>query len=67
MKRKNGDNSFTIPNHGYGVWQIFLIKNIPCINLAGKINWQLFDDAFKKHYSQKMGAHCWRKRPLVPL
>jgi IS5 family transposase len=35
--------------------------------LAGKINWPLFDDAFKKHYSQKMGAPSKPIRLMVSL
>jgi len=27
----------------------------PLYMLAGKINWKLFEDAFKKHYSSTMG------------
>jgi IS5 family transposase len=28
----------------------------PMYQLANKVNWSIFKDAFKKHYSQKMGA-----------
>lgn len=35
--------------------------------LAGKINWPLFDDALKKHYSEKMGAPSKPIRLMVSL
>ena len=28
----------------------------PKYQLAGKVNWSIFEDAFKKHYSEKIGA-----------
>ena len=28
----------------------------PLYQLANAINWNIFDDAFKEHYSEKMGA-----------
>jgi IS5 family transposase len=39
----------------------------PMYQLAGKINWPLFDDAFKKYYSQKMGAPSKPIRLMVSL
>lgn len=39
----------------------------PMYQLAGKINWSLFDDAFKKHYSEKMGAPSKPIRLMVSL
>ena len=39
----------------------------PLFLLANKINWQLFDDSFKKHYSQKMGAPSKPIRLMVAL
>jgi IS5 family transposase len=39
----------------------------PVYQLAGKINWLLFDDAFKKHYSEKMGAPSKPIRLMVSL
>ena len=33
----------------------------PLYQLANKINWPFFDDAFKKHYSEKMG------KPATPI
>jgi len=35
--------------------------------LAGKINWSFFDDAFKKHYSEKRGAPSKRIRLMLSL
>ena len=37
----------------------------PLYQLANKINWSLFDDAFKKHYSEKMGAPSKPTRLMV--
>ena len=35
--------------------------------LANSINWALFDDSFKEHYSQKMGAPAKSIRLMVSL
>ena len=35
--------------------------------LANKINWPFFDDAFKKHYSEKMGKTAKPIRLIVSL
>ena len=48
------------------VWQISLIKN-PLYQLANKINWSFFDDAFKKHYSEKIGKPANPIRLMVSL
>ena len=39
----------------------------PLYQLAGTINWPCFDDAFKKHYSEKMGKPAKPIRPMVSL
>jgi len=39
----------------------------PLYQLANKINWPLFDDAFKKHYSEKMGKPAKPIRLMVSL
>lgn len=39
----------------------------PLYLLANKINWQLFEDAFKVHYSEKMGAPSKPIRLMVSL
>lgn len=39
----------------------------PLYILANRINWQLFDDAFSKHYSAKMGAPSKPIRLMVSL
>ena len=39
----------------------------PLYLLANKINWPLFDDAFKKHYSEKMGKPAKPIRLMVSL
>ena len=39
----------------------------PVYQLANKINWSFFDDAFKKHYSEKMGAPSKPIRLMVSL
>ena len=39
----------------------------PLYLLANKINWSVFDEAFKKHYSQKMGAPAKPIRLMVSL
>ena len=39
----------------------------PLYQLAGKINWSVFDDNFKKHYSLKMGAPAKPIRLMVSL
>ncbi len=39
----------------------------PLYQLANKINWPFFDDAFKKHYSEKMGKPAKRIRLMVSL
>ena len=39
----------------------------PLYQLANKINWSLFDDAFKKHYSEKMGKPGKPIRLVVSL
>jgi len=35
--------------------------------LANAIRWQVFDDAFKEHYSEKMGAPAKPIRLMVSL
>ena len=39
----------------------------PLYLLANKINWLVFDEAFKKHYSEKMGAPAKPIRLMVSL
>jgi len=39
----------------------------PLFQLANKINWPFFDDAFKKHYSEKMGKPAKPIRLMVSL
>ena len=39
----------------------------PMYHLANKINWSLFEDAFKKYYSEKMGAPSKPIRLMVSL
>lgn len=39
----------------------------PLYQLAGKINWTVFDEAFKKHYSEKMGKPAKPIRLMVSL
>ena len=39
----------------------------PMYQLANKVNWSIFEDAFKKHYSQKMGAPSKPIRLMVSL
>ena len=39
----------------------------PLYQLAGKINWHLFDNAFKKHYNEKMGKPAKPIRLMVSL
>ena len=39
----------------------------PLYQLANKINWSFFDDAFKKHYSEKMGKPAKPIRLMVSL
>lgn len=39
----------------------------PLYKLAAAINWQLFDDSFKVHYSEKMGAPSKPIRLMVSL
>jgi len=39
----------------------------PLYQLANKINWPIFDDAFKKHYSEKMGKPAKPIRLMVSL
>ncbi len=39
----------------------------PLYILANRINWQLFEDSFQKHYSQKMGAPSKPIRLMVSL
>ena len=39
----------------------------PLYQLAGKINWAFFETAFKKHYSEKMGAPAKPIRLMVSL
>ena len=39
----------------------------PLYLLGNKINWSLFDDAFKKHYSEKMGKPAKPIRLMVSL
>lgn len=39
----------------------------PLFQLANKINWSFFDDAFKKHYSEKMGKPAKPIRLMVSL
>lgn len=39
----------------------------PLYLLSDKINWAIFDDAFKKHYSEKMGAPSKPIRLMVSL
>ena len=39
----------------------------PLYQLADKINWPVFDEAFKKHYSEKMGKPAKPIRLMVSL
>ena len=39
----------------------------PLYQLANKIRWPIFDDAFKKHYSEKMGKPAKPIRLMVSL
>lgn len=39
----------------------------PLYQLANKINWSVFEDAFKKHYSEKMGKPAKPIRLMVSL
>lgn len=39
----------------------------PLYQLANKINWLVFDEAFKKHYSEKMGKPAKPIRLMVSL
>ncbi|GAC1496605.1 MAG: hypothetical protein NVS1B13_26730 [Flavisolibacter sp.] len=39
----------------------------PLYLLANKINWSLFEDSFKKHYSEKMGKPAKPIRLMVSL
>lgn len=39
----------------------------PLFILAGKINWSVFDEAFKKHYSNNMGKPSKPIRMMVAL
>ena len=39
----------------------------PLCQLANKINWPFFDDAFKTHCSEKMGKPAKRNRLMVSL
>ena len=39
----------------------------PLYQLANAINWNIFDDAFKEHYSEKMGAPAKPIRLMVSL
>jgi IS5 family transposase len=39
----------------------------PMYQLANKVNWSIFEDAFKKHYSEKMGAPSKPIRLMVSL
>jgi transposase, IS5 family len=39
----------------------------PLYQLANKINWEVFDNAFKKHYSEKMGKPAKPIRLMVSL
>lgn len=39
----------------------------PLYLLANKVNWSFFEDAFKKHYSEKMGAPAKPIRLMVSL
>ena len=44
-----------------------LYQKHPLYLLAGKINWPVFDEAFKKYYSEKMGAPAKPIRLMVSL
>lgn len=44
-----------------------LSQKHPLYLLANKLSWQLFDDAFKVHYSEKMGAPSKPIRLMVSL
>ena len=44
-----------------------LNQNHPLFIVAGMINWQLFEDNFKVHYSAKMGAASKPIRLMVAL
>ncbi len=39
----------------------------PLYQLANTINWKFFDDAFKKHYNEKMGKPAKTIRLMVSL
>lgn len=51
----------------YNTFSEQLNHHHPLFLLAGKINWQLFEDAFSKHYSIGMGAPAKPIRLLVSL
>jgi len=44
-----------------------LDQKYPLYQLSNKINWPLFEDAFKKHYSEKMGKPAKPIRLMVSL
>ena len=44
-----------------------LSLNHPLYILAGKINWQLFEDSFKKHYREDFGRPAKPIRLMVAL
>lgn len=51
----------------YSTFSEQLNHHHPLFILSGKINWQLFEDAFSKHYSVGMGAPSKPIRLLVSL
>lgn len=51
----------------YSTFEEQLDHQHPLYILANKINWQQFEDAFAKHYSQKMGAPAKPIRLMVSL
>ncbi len=44
-----------------------LVQKHPLYQLANKINWEVFDNAFKKHYSEKMEKPAKPIRLMVSL
>jgi len=51
----------------YSTFEEQLDQQHPLYILANKINWRQFEDAFAKHYSQKMGAPAKPIRLMVSL
>ncbi len=51
----------------YSTFEEQLNHNHPLYKLAQAINWKLFDDAFEKHYSDKMGRPAKPIRLMVSL